>query len=232
MESLEAKFRNKVVVAKKCLQFCKGDPEATMAETNEAFIELGQLKRKMEVLKLAVAKLRDQSKEAENISKYINTRVKDCQHIEDNLPKRITNAAPSGDHGPPATKTIVEAGKKSVNNKGSKTVGKTAAPTKPSLPKVKYLTLDDFNQIPKYMKGRWTYDGLNSTIDELNKALDDRYTFLGKGFQAMASAASKKRYKVTICFMLTKVLKTPTKLKLAMPGLHHATKRPTVTMHV
>ena len=46
------------------------------------------------------------------------------------------------------------------------------------------------------MKGRWSYDGVNSAVDEYNNALANRYNFLNKGFQAMASAASKKRFKV------------------------------------
>ena len=46
------------------------------------------------------------------------------------------------------------------------------------------------------MKGRWSYDGVNSAVDEYNNALSNRYNFLNKGFQAMASAASKKRFKV------------------------------------
>ena len=48
----------------------------------------------------------------------------------------------------------------------------------------------------QYMKGRWSYDGVNSAVDEYNNALSNRYNFLNKGFQAMASAASKKRFKV------------------------------------
>ena len=46
------------------------------------------------------------------------------------------------------------------------------------------------------MKGRHTYDNINNSIDEFNAALDARYEFLGRGFQAMASMALKKRYKV------------------------------------
>lgn len=65
-----------------------------------------------------------------------------------------------------------------------------------TVPKVRHLTLDDFEKIPKYMKGRLNYDGVNTSIDEFNSALEARYAFLGKGFQAMASMAMKKKYKV------------------------------------
>ena len=45
--------------------------------------------------------------------------------------------------------------------------------------------------------GRLTYDGLNGCIDEFNSALEKKYNFLMKGFQAMASANAKKRFKVS-----------------------------------
>ena len=46
------------------------------------------------------------------------------------------------------------------------------------------------------MKGRLGYDNVNTSIQEFNAALEARYAFLAKGFQAMASMALKKRYKV------------------------------------
>ena len=45
------------------------------------------------------------------------------------------------------------------------------------------------------MKGRLGYDNVNTSIQEFNAALEARYAFLAKGFQAMASMALKKRYK-------------------------------------
>lgn len=50
------------------------------------------------------------------------------------------------------------------------------------------------------MKGRLHYDGVNTAIDEFNTALKARYSFLSKGFKAMASMAMKKRYKVICIF--------------------------------
>ena len=47
MEALEAQFKTKIDITKECLEFCRGDPQATLAETNMAAIEIGELKRKM-----------------------------------------------------------------------------------------------------------------------------------------------------------------------------------------
>ena len=63
-----------------------------------------------------------------------------------------------------------------------------------SCPKVSYLTVQEFQSVPKYMKGRFTYDTFNQVVDEFNNALETKYEFLRKGFQAMASIQEKKRY--------------------------------------
>ena len=70
MEVLEAQFKNKIDITKECLEFCRGDPKATIAETNMATIEIGELKRKMQILKTVVDKLNLQTKQAKKISEY------------------------------------------------------------------------------------------------------------------------------------------------------------------
>ena len=101
---------------------------------------------------------------------------------------------------------------------------------KKSLPdsaKLDYLTIPEFDKVPKYMKGtyaiysklawlsqcglihnfywlgRLSYEGVSSAIDEFNKALETKYNFYLKGFQAMASIKDKNTYtvrlKVFIC---------------------------------
>ena len=84
-----------------------------------------------------------------------------------------------------------------VGKKKQMTTSSNPLPKKTSntVPKIRFLSLDEFASIPKYMKGRLGYDNVNTSIQEFNAALEARYAFLAKGFQAMASMALKKRYK-------------------------------------
>ena len=59
-----------------------------------------------------------------------------------------------------------------------------------------YLSLENSTTEITLIKGRLGYDNVNTSIQEFNAALEARYAFLAKGFQAMASMALKKRYKV------------------------------------
>jgi hypothetical protein len=45
------------------------------------------------------------------------------------------------------------------------------------------------------MKGRLQYEGINGAVEEFNEAVRNKYSFLRKGFQAMASITEKKRFK-------------------------------------
>ena len=48
----------------------------------------------------------------------------------------------------------------------------------------------------QYFAGRLQYEGINTAIIEFNEAISEKYNFLQKGFQTMASIQDKKRFKV------------------------------------
>jgi len=157
-----------------------------------AAIEIGELKRKMQILKTVVDKLNLQTKQAKKISEYMHERIETCEHLSENLPTRI------GSTNTNSNQVKIETGNQGqVGKKKQTTTSSNPVPKKPSntVPKIRFLSLDEFASIPKYMKGRLGYDNVNTSIQEFNAALEARYAFLAKGFQAMASMALKKRYK-------------------------------------
>ena len=79
------------------------------------------------------------------------------------------------------------------NAQTKKSVGASKAPPPVGFPRLAYLTVQEFQSVPKYMKGRFTYDMFNQIVDEYNSALEEKYEFMRKGFQAMASIQDKKR---------------------------------------
>jgi len=64
----------------------------------------------------------------------------------------------------------------------------------PSVGQVAYLTLAQFEAVPKYMKGRTTYEVLNQAVDELNTALQEKYTFLANRMADLPNRTAKKRH--------------------------------------
>ena len=65
---------------------------------------------------------------------------------------------------------------------------------KSTIGQVAFLTLDQFDAIPKYMRGRVTYEGVNAAVEELNTALVEKYTFLGGRMADLPNPKAKKRH--------------------------------------
>ncbi|KAK3096495.1 hypothetical protein FSP39_000715, partial [Pinctada imbricata] len=61
------------------------------------------------------------------------------------------------------------------------------------VPSMEYITVDDFDSVPKYMKGRITYNNVNNAIDELNKAYKEKYKILGMK-PSQLNDVNRKRY--------------------------------------
>ncbi len=65
----------------------------------------------------------------------------------------------------------------------------------PPTAQLSFLTVSEFDSVPKYMRGRLTYDSVNAAVGEYNRALEEKYSFLRRGFKSTASIKDKKRYK-------------------------------------
>ena len=147
MEELENQFKTKVAVVEDCLAFCKGDPGATLAETNLAIIEIGELRRKMDILKSVVDKLQYQTKQAEKISSYMRSRIDACEYISENLPKRLIAQPPLKASELVTKKTtngIQAAKQKNESNNVKSEPAAVASKTSNSkiIPKIRYITLE------------------------------------------------------------------------------------------
>jgi len=134
------------------------------------------------------------------IGNIVRSKIRDGLTKSQGLRERVKLIKfPSGQEALPTRShqdqpQIPESSDKPENNSKQPVVKK-----KPSIPagcpKLAYLTVQEFQGVPKYMKGRFTYDAFNEVVDEFNTALASKYDFLRRGFQAMASIHDKKRFK-------------------------------------
>jgi len=60
------------------------------------------------------------------------------------------------------------------------------------LPSIPYITVADFEAVPKYMKGRLTYEQINSSIDEMNKVFAAKYKLMTIPSKAQMDSVKKK----------------------------------------
>lgn len=91
------------------------------------------------------------------------------QHISENIPSKL-----------PQKKSVASILKKTETVQSSETMKPSAPQGQVSLQTVgcqylDFLTVDEFKTIPKYMKGRLTYDKINSMIEKLDRAYVEKY---------------------------------------------------------
>ena len=58
---------------------------------------------------------------------------------------------------------------------------------------VTHLTVEEFEKVPKYMKGRLSYDSLSVAVEEFNSAVKGKYEFLAKSLNEISLKEKKRR---------------------------------------
>ena len=61
------------------------------------------------------------------------------------------------------------------------------------LTSVSHLTLEEFEKVPKYMKGRLNYDTLSLAVEEFNTCLVGKYEFMAKSLNELSLKEKKRR---------------------------------------
>ncbi|XP_077989027.1 SKA complex subunit 1-like [Glandiceps talaboti] len=59
--------------------------------------------------------------------------------------------------------------------------------------KMDYLTMDEFELVPKYMKGRMSYDLVNNVVDGINKVVEYKYKIVAQPRSTVGENNMKKR---------------------------------------
>ena len=175
------------------------NPSQTVATLNEVGMETGALKKELKEVKGKAESLREKQIEAEFVKQFLDDFSKMLSEATEQMISHPLFAQQKRNEEQRKDEQDGGNGKKksaaAANNNKNKKNAQTSVQTLPQNAKIGYLTTHEFESVPKYMKGRLNYESINSLIDEFNAALEKKYNFYLKGFQAMASAAEKKKFK-------------------------------------
>jgi hypothetical protein len=67
--------------------------------------------------------------------------------------------------------------------------------SKSNVDQVEFISIPEFDTVPKYMKGRVQFATMNSAVEEINTALEEKYSFMARTFVNMSTISEKKKYK-------------------------------------
>ncbi|KAI4897748.1 hypothetical protein NFI96_033832 [Prochilodus magdalenae] len=134
-----------------------------------------------------VAQQRDLLTHLKELDEFFQEDVQNAQHLKENIPphmpRREQPVALSGQLAASSRPTDVQAAPQEQEQ-----------PRKPSRAMIKemeFITVQEFDTIPQYMKGRVTYDQLNAAVKSINTAVTGKYKILHQPVKSLTNATRK-----------------------------------------
>ncbi|GFQ70316.1 spindle and kinetochore-associated protein 1 [Trichonephila clavata] len=171
VEELNKEFSKKISVVRGCLELRGMDTDDA-----ESFKSLqidirdlrGKFKEIKDLIKVGwedVAKLRNLLKKLEKLNQRVD-------HMEENFPDVLK----------PAVTEKLEKTQKEVTSGAAKPVvikeNPVVSKCNKTFTKMQLVTIQEFESVPKYMKGRFKYEQINKFVNEFNSSLEEKYKFL------------------------------------------------------
>lgn len=128
-----------------------------------------------------VAEERASLRQLEELNAQLEEDLQDAVHMAANIPR----------HVPASTAPLKE---ESQVQKENKQPQKEPAAAKKSLKPIKemeLITVQEFETIPSYMKGRVSYHQLNATVKSINKAIVEKYKIFQQPPRTLSNASRK-----------------------------------------
>ncbi|XP_026221641.1 spindle and kinetochore-associated protein 1 isoform X2 [Anabas testudineus] len=159
-----------------------GLPQNKMKKLGQELFELAGL---LEEFEKCVGQQKEQLKHLKELEASFQKNLEDMQHIKDNIPAHMPRKK-----GPAN-------GVESVVIKNEAAEVQAAPPQNAKKPNKSYvremdvITMQEFESIPQYMKGRISYDQLNATVQTINTAVAAKYKILQQSVKTLNNHARK-----------------------------------------
>ncbi|CAG8464377.1 3714_t:CDS:2 [Paraglomus brasilianum] len=128
---------------------------------------------------------------AQDIKYRLKAQHRYLEHLQSNLPKHLPGTADAAIRQALPNKHVKT---KRLQKSATKTMKKTRDnDDSDRLPKVSYVTISEFDNVPKYIVKRLTREKINEAIDDINKVFGEKYRILRMNPSSM-SQNMKARY--------------------------------------
>lgn len=186
LEQLCSYVNEKIENIKKILSLRKlgQDPtlKTTLSKIGDEIITVNELLNQFE---LEIQYQEQTNGSLKELCESLEEEFKDVEHLKEHIPS----------HLPQVTVTQSSTHKPDLDPKESVKAEEPVLPKKPPkeqrvIKEMHFITTDEFNGVPAYMKSRLTYCQINDVIKEINKAVVSKYKIM---HQPKASMSSVKR---------------------------------------
>jgi len=159
---------------------------AALRSIDKELLEIETALDAFEALVEKERKLLDQGEAMKDVATKFRERL---EYVASNLPSHLPGVEKAAKRGSEKEEAVKETVTKSRKTRRAKEV---SCDTGLEFPKLAYLTVEEFDEIPKYIKGRVSYDQANNAIDEIHKVITAKYKILRLPRSAMGEPVMKK----------------------------------------
>lgn len=183
MDVLSSYYNTEIGIVEDMKRLASDHPD----DVQEAILQVNQerhlIKKKLEKLKEEVIMMRKVMMKAQKCSLTMKALIGVNSKARENVPQQALKTF-SKSPEVPNVKMVEEV---------SRTKNNPPPPKACVVKNISFLTLDEFNKIPKYMKGRLSYELLTQAVKEFNDCVNMKYNFLAKDVNELTLIEKKKR---------------------------------------
>ncbi|KAK7070446.1 Spindle and kinetochore-associated protein 1 [Halocaridina rubra] len=170
---LEECLHQKVSALKISMDIRGGWGEDTVGEIEDLNRELESMRSNVNSLKETVTQAKRDLASAYALLKRLQELSCVALHMKENLPRHLPSAGASCHKG---SKEKAASNNAERQEKASKTgCGKSK-----KIQTIQYISINEFESISKYIRGRLQYEQINNAINELNKAIETKYALMSR----------------------------------------------------
>ncbi|NP_001157827.1 spindle and kinetochore-associated protein 1 [Mus musculus] len=156
--------------------------KTTLSKIGDEIIAVNELLNKFE---LEIQYQEQTNSSLKELCESLREECEDVEHLKEHVPPHLPQVT--------ATQSLVH--KPEPDPKESDKAEEPGLPKKPPreqriIKEMQFITMDEFSDVPAYMKSRLTYCQINDIIKEINKAVVSKYKIM---HQPKASMSSVKR---------------------------------------
>ncbi|KAJ0069553.1 hypothetical protein NL108_008496, partial [Boleophthalmus pectinirostris] len=132
-----------------------------------------------------VNRQRDQLQHLKTLEKSSQKYLEDLRHLQDNIPEHLPQKKNQVNVSEPVKAYI------NTEDTQSRQPEKIKKVCKGYIKEMDFITIPEYESIPQYMKGRVSYDQLNSAVRCINASLSSKYKILHQPMKTLNNRSRK-----------------------------------------
>uniref|UniRef100_A0A0N7ZAT1 SKA complex subunit 1 n=1 Tax=Scylla olivacea TaxID=85551 RepID=A0A0N7ZAT1_SCYOL len=182
-QDLDAHLRNKTDVLQVCVTLRGGWGADTVEEMEQQAKELKTMKQNIAGYRSSLASAHEDLITAYALLKEMQQLSLRLKHLKEYLPQHMPQAALQHKSHPKKSPSEEKENKDQapvVTVQPKQTPRPAGRKAPKQISKVEFITMKEFESVPKYIRGRLQYAQVNAAVVEINKTLETKYSLLSR----------------------------------------------------